>query len=331
MRTRLADKEREQWIDVVKGVAILCVILGHAIEKTSVNVNVSVFWNVLHDVIYSFHMPLFFAISGYVYAINGQKKKNSVFIKNKILSLLVPYVIFAILVWCGKYIFSAFVSNQVTFGDLLELFMNPISFLWFIYILFFATVITKLLDSLIQNNCIVFLICVAMIIIRLIIQTNVILIHGILLYTGFYYSGVIFYQYKEQLTKKWVMLLVTIAYCATVILSFQNQLSFVFITIMNAMGTLFFLSLFYIVLGKRKLPSNHIIMTLGKLTMYLYMIHPIMISGVGSVLNYFKVPYALVWIFILVSVGIVIPYLYAQIAKRIKILDYPFCPQKYIK
>lgn len=46
--------ERIEWVDVAKGIAILLMIIGHEIG----NLNI-------HALIFSFHMPLFFILSGY--------------------------------------------------------------------------------------------------------------------------------------------------------------------------------------------------------------------------------------------------------------------------
>lgn len=68
--------DRLHWVDVARGLAMLCVILGH---MGLINANY---------IIYSFHMPLFFMIAGYF-----QKKQDStMFIKKKARLLLIPYL-----------------------------------------------------------------------------------------------------------------------------------------------------------------------------------------------------------------------------------------------
>lgn len=61
--------ERSVVIDFIRGIAIILVILGHNIQYgsgVSYYTNELYFDNVLFKLIYSFHMPLFALISGYL-------------------------------------------------------------------------------------------------------------------------------------------------------------------------------------------------------------------------------------------------------------------------
>lgn len=71
---------RDRTLDIVKGIGIVLVVLGH----TS---------NILHNWIYSFHMPLFFMLSG---MFHKNEKNYKEFLDKKIKSLLVPYFTFGI-------------------------------------------------------------------------------------------------------------------------------------------------------------------------------------------------------------------------------------------
>ncbi|MFN6527469.1 acyltransferase family protein [Nostoc sp. ChiSLP03a] len=81
-------KERIEWIDCWKGLAIITVVVGHIVNPVS-------------KYIYWFHMPLFFFISGYLYK---EKTDYSTFFKKKILHLLVPYFSFLFLFTLLQYL-----------------------------------------------------------------------------------------------------------------------------------------------------------------------------------------------------------------------------------
>lgn len=69
---------RELWIDMARGIGIILVFLGHSTG------------NPLIWLIYGFHMPLFFILSGYLY----RTEKITVFIKKLCLRYFVPYLCF---------------------------------------------------------------------------------------------------------------------------------------------------------------------------------------------------------------------------------------------
>ena len=70
-------KERIHWIDIAKGIAIMLVVIGHVPDAFD-----APFYRVA---IYTFHMPLFFFLSGYVFS---EKENFSVFLKSKCKSIL---------------------------------------------------------------------------------------------------------------------------------------------------------------------------------------------------------------------------------------------------
>ena len=79
------NKQRENWVDIVKGIGIILVVMGHAGCPV-----------LPHGIIYSFHMPLFFFLSGLF--INRQCEKDfCTYVKKNFRSLLLPYFYFNIL------------------------------------------------------------------------------------------------------------------------------------------------------------------------------------------------------------------------------------------
>ena len=81
--------KRLQYVDFLKGFAILCVVVGHIAAFNPK-------CDLLIDFVYSFHMPLFFFISGFLF-----HKKNIVNIQksiiSKVKSLIIPYLSISVL------------------------------------------------------------------------------------------------------------------------------------------------------------------------------------------------------------------------------------------
>ena len=81
------SQKRISYIDTAKGIGILLVVIGHS-GYPSTNL---VTW------ISSFHMPLFFLLSGILFAHTGAAtKKTKTFLKRKLCSILIPYAFFSI-------------------------------------------------------------------------------------------------------------------------------------------------------------------------------------------------------------------------------------------
>ena len=60
------EKKRLAFPDAAKGMAIIAVIIGHSLSLHSTDVT-----HILNNFIFSFHMPLFFMVSGYFYSNNN--------------------------------------------------------------------------------------------------------------------------------------------------------------------------------------------------------------------------------------------------------------------
>lgn len=56
------NKERNQFVDVMRGIAMLLVVLGHTMTGCTVDSQK----NFLYNIVWSLQMPLFILISGYV-------------------------------------------------------------------------------------------------------------------------------------------------------------------------------------------------------------------------------------------------------------------------
>lgn len=87
----------EKWIDIAKGIGILLIIIGH-----------SPFSQFIKDVIYTFHIPLFFFISGYLFNWGKYKKNINQFLVNKIKRLVIPYFLTNIIILSTFYLLSYF-------------------------------------------------------------------------------------------------------------------------------------------------------------------------------------------------------------------------------
>lgn len=116
--------ERIKWIDQTRGLAIFLVILGHIIGGLDFGVGGGT-GNVLWKIIYSFHMPLIFSISGAVSNeericnITG-KRECFYYLAKCVINLYGTYLIFGYLFWAVKF-FLYQGNKAVTLADALRL------------------------------------------------------------------------------------------------------------------------------------------------------------------------------------------------------------------
>lgn len=104
MHNNISSTGRLAEFDAAKGIAILCVILGHL---GIYNIN---------RVVYTFHMPIFFLISGYFLSF---KYSYSDFIHRKFSGIIQPYIATCILI-CILSIPISFVQDQSIVTNLVK-------------------------------------------------------------------------------------------------------------------------------------------------------------------------------------------------------------------
>jgi len=162
-------KERIVEFDYMRVWLTLLVVVGHARHFGPFNVNfpkaglADFAYSIVCVVIYSFHMPAFFALSGACFTILIQKYLSegfTPFVKSKFYRLIVPLLFtFAAVDFPIKY-FSGFFKQY----DLLDYFCvtsGKISHLWFLEALFGVFIIIWILTKYVKNVPLQFLIVTA--------------------------------------------------------------------------------------------------------------------------------------------------------------------------
>lgn len=124
------------WADSIKGWLILLVIIGHCIACAIGNdaANIDYWW----CLIYSFHMPAFMAISGYL---NFRGKRTNPIhvgriIKRRFQQLFIPFITWSIIMYAVKGKITAF----------FQCILFPAKSFWFLWALFFIVVFFTFFD-----------------------------------------------------------------------------------------------------------------------------------------------------------------------------------------
>jgi fucose 4-O-acetylase-like acetyltransferase len=138
------EQQRYGFIDSAKGIGIILVVFAHVLAAHKVGVKIE-------EVITSFHMPLFFVLSGLFFSRKGSFKQ---FLINKTNRLIVPFVFFfafyciiafayygykGTLLENASSVLLGFFNEKIYIGGAIWFLMA----LWFVYLLFYATTLVK--------------------------------------------------------------------------------------------------------------------------------------------------------------------------------------------
>lgn len=180
---------RYEWLDFLKGIAALLVVLGHSIVTPVRNSNVVLM--TLSDCIYYFHMPLWMILSGYCAGISLKKNRyqlSSKWIKKKTIQLVLPYFAYALFVYAvfvgaaafpiGLQLMQRGNISIIPFENyILQMFTGMNTYcghLWYLYVLFLFYLLLYVMNKLFEEKCCYafFLISIAVMLLRGGIRTN---------------------------------------------------------------------------------------------------------------------------------------------------------------
>jgi len=142
-------KNRDIFLDIAKGLAIILVVLGHVIQGSSERFD-DLLW---FRVIYSFHMPLFVFLSGAVAAIAFKSDRiqnglgavlltDKTKIQKAAIRLLLPFI-----AWCviNQLVYH---QSESVLSALILAFRRPDTALWFLLAIFYCIVLVSIFDIL---------------------------------------------------------------------------------------------------------------------------------------------------------------------------------------
>lgn len=146
-------KDRIDWIDALKGFGIICVVLGHVVKgymDAHAFRESTALLHAVYNVLYSFHMPLFMVVSGYLFDkayVDGNRpdrllKKKS--LNRQTANLAVLYVLYSVLLGLSKIVFTGEVNHQVSLTDILMIWAKPIQLMWYLYVLLLLYVLFRI-------------------------------------------------------------------------------------------------------------------------------------------------------------------------------------------
>lgn len=195
------------WVDSLKGWLMILVILGHSIQSVMPE---GCYNNHVWNLIYSFHMPAFMALSGWLTfrgANNVDCKKFLQTTLRRARQLLVPFLLWSLL--------SAIFFKKASISAFLNMIVYPDTSFWFLWVLFWISFIfkgTQLLSRLfkINENILIIFACLLLIGLMVLTDTRVFGFQFISYYFLFFSVGYFVHKWNLADMKSFIVMLLVV-------------------------------------------------------------------------------------------------------------------------
>lgn len=125
-------KERVEYLDIARGIGMTLVILGHSIGS---------FENPINRLILSFHMPLFFIISGFFYNQSHTNNNPLLYLKKQIKKFWYPQLTLSIGSIIISFLYCLYNGTHKDYSSIEDTFLYIFFGFWFLPVLFYVNII----------------------------------------------------------------------------------------------------------------------------------------------------------------------------------------------
>lgn len=330
-------EKRIQWIDWVKGVVIILVIYGHVCRGfMAANMFNNINLKYIDFTIYSFHMPLMFLITGMVYNNSREilsKRDYIRFIRKKVLSLYIPYLIFSYLQFFIKFTMGNMANSSTDLRTLYTIPFKPYDIYWFLLNLLLIFIFYSFLDYKIKNGKIILAIALIIFFISITIKFNYSYISTIIVYLGngfYFYLGKIIYK-KNIFIKKIYAISSIILYLIVNLMAFKSRNSNIIIIL-----TLVLLMAYAVIFISKNIKYgffSRLLIYIGKNSMCIYVLHTIFTAFLRIILNKLNINNFIIQSILGILGGVIFPLIIFSISNKYKIfrgINWCFNPSKKI-
>ena len=148
-------KQRNEYLDIVKGIAITLVVLGHSIQYGTFEFSGDQYFNnALFQLIYSFHMPLFMLVSGYLFYYSTARHSDKYNFHTRLTTLIIPIIAWNIINLAAKNIVLFIKGNNITWEQDLLSFLNAT---WFLWSIFWCSSIVLIVKKLFNDHILIYI------------------------------------------------------------------------------------------------------------------------------------------------------------------------------
>ncbi len=332
---------RIEYVDSLKGLAILCVVLGHVVQgyiegTTYPEANQTFYW--LHNVIYAFHMPLFMMISGYVYAVayyeNNEPDRRRII--KQVVNIAVVYVLYSVSFGLCKIAFQCYTVNETSLRDILLVWAKPIKLYWYLYDLALFYLLFSISSFYKASSRMILGVLAVVTVSSQYVRFEWFEVSRCMYYAVFFYIGISNKKHPNKLlgNKATAILscVMSIILCAVFwdrnpYNRIETHIELHSIPVANAMIA-FGISMFlwYLFQNVKQLSGNRILIMIGRCSLEIYVIHGVISPAFRALVSHigFIGPY--VALIVNSMLCIVIPMVFSLFCKKVGIWEILFKP-----
>lgn len=341
----MRKSNRIDWIDFAKGFTILLVVLGHVTLGMYESNRFLAYQEDLllfTQLIYIYHIPVFFALSGFFFKSTGNFRVFGRQTLQKLLAFAVPYVFYSIVLFVLQNIGGSSVRHQTSIMDLLSIYYKPLSVSWYLYVLFFIIVTVSFLSIFIKNKGILFIIFTLGFLLSLLLPSDVYIVQKVLLWAFFFVFGYVINDNKvlsiinsnKKLIVASALVIISIFF---IIWWKSNPTEYVSYDSPGLWGLIFVVSvpLAFVIYPKLMklniLNSGKYFFEKGKDSLVIYLVHAPVCSIARIALLKLGVDNVFIHIILGLAAGWFVSVFVIYLIRKIPYLDFVFYPTKYIK
>lgn len=281
---------RTNWVDYGKGIGIFLMVYAHLLSS-AYHGGIPIpeqFFKLSDSIIYSFHMPLFFFLSGLFVEESLRKRGTKEYVIDKFLRIAYPYIVWSILQVSVEIIFSDQTQKGATVENLLAIPYRPWGQFWFLYVLLLMHILYTILNIFGKyTHLLLFIISIYLYFYP--IQIGFMSIANVSMFFIFFASGILFKTFFMNIEKinqtPWLGLALVIMLFISTLYAFTNLIeptrladrSHIYYFLAFSILGIFAFSALSQYLAHKNIFSFFQI--LGRYSLQIYLVH--MLAGVG--------------------------------------------------
>ena len=286
--------DRDKNIDTIKGIAIFLVVWGHLIQYSGAN-RFDFYNDNIFKIIYSFHMPLFMIISGYLFYFSFKKRSWIDLMKNKIKTILKTIVIWNIIRYLILSAVEYMLEGKFSFS-VIEM-IRQMKGLWFLWAVLICSILVGTIGRCRSNIMEEILLICCMPVIKLLPNEK----YVIFVYP-FFVLGYLFNKYRNNISDEVIKLRFLTLLIFPVMWFFYEKKHYIYVSgidifnsvygvwgqieinifrwIIGLVGSICVITIVQLIFRNKKKYTTSIITKLGTISLQVYVIQSILIEEV---------------------------------------------------